>query len=120
MKYNEYIQELEDTLIEALETHDPKVVKKFLRTLTEAQSRDNNDILHSIELLAQQMSSFQKEMNTRFESMQKEMNVRFESIQKEMNARFESVDKRIGMMMWFIGIGFTVITVFMGLVQFIK
>ena len=29
MKYNEYIQELEDTLIEALETHDPKVVKKF-------------------------------------------------------------------------------------------
>ena len=113
---NEYLQELEDSLLQAIETHDPKIVRRFIRAFAEVQSRDRNDILHSIELLAQQMASNQKEMNTRFESMQKEMNTRFESV----DARFEAVDKRLGMMMWFIGIGFTIVTVFMGLIQFIN
>ena len=98
MNRAEYIQELEDSMLEAIEKQDPKAVKRFVRSLTAHSLRDRDDILHSIELLAQQMSSMQKNMDT----------------------RFESVDKRIGMLMWFIGIGFTVITVFMGLIQFIN
>ena len=50
------------------------------------------------------------DMNTRFEEMRTDMNARFEEMRIDMNARFEQVDKRFNMMMWFMGIGFTLIT----------
>ena len=66
--------------------------------------------------------ALQKEMNTRFEALQKEMNARFEALQKEMNARFEAVDKRFEAMekrltfiQWFIGIGFSLLTLIVAL-----
>ncbi|HOP28777.1 MAG TPA: hypothetical protein P5120_01895, partial [Spirochaetota bacterium] len=46
------------------------------------------------------------DMNSRFEQVDK----RFEDMRTDMNARFEQVDKRFNMMMWFMGIGFTLVT----------
>jgi len=90
------------------------------------------------ETMNNRFEALQKEMNARFETLQKEMNARFEALQKEMNARFEAVDKRFEAMdkrfeavekrfeamdkrfeamekrltfiQWFIGIGFSLLT----------
>jgi len=46
------------------------------------------------------------DMDKRFEQVDK----RFEEIRIDMDRRFEQVDKRFNMMMWFTGIGFTLVT----------
>ncbi|MEJ5301574.1 MAG: hypothetical protein WHS38_11360, partial [Thermodesulforhabdaceae bacterium] len=43
----------------------------------------------------------------RFESLQREMNARFEAMDK----RFESLERRLTFTQWFIGAGFTLITI---------
>ena len=40
----------------------------------------------------------------------KMMDKRFEEMQANIDRRFEQVDKRFSMMMWFMGIGFTLVT----------
>jgi len=74
------------------------------------------------ETMNNRFEALQKEMNARFETLQKEMNARFEALQKEMNARFEAVDKRFEAMekrltfiQWFIGIGFSLLTLIVAL-----
>lgn len=94
MRTEEYISELEDYFVEAIEKKDRKTIRRFIISVIESHDRNLHDVSHSIELLANQMSSFQREMNTRFE----ETNARFESIQREMNTRFEAVDKRFEIM----------------------
>jgi len=75
------------------------------------------------------------DMNTRFEQVDKrfedlrtDMNTRFEQVDNRftdmysiMVTRFEQVDKRFNMMMWFTGLGFTLVTVFLsGVIVFVK
>jgi chaperonin cofactor prefoldin len=95
------------------------------------------------ESLQREMNARFETMNNRFEALQKEMNARFEALQKEMNARFEAVDKRFEAMdkrfeamdkrfeamdkrfeamekrltfiQWFIGIGFSLLTLIVAL-----
>jgi DNA anti-recombination protein RmuC len=81
------------------------------------------------EALQKEMNARFETMNNRFEALQKEMNARFEALQKEMNARFEAVDKRFEAMdkrfeamekrltfiQWFIGIGFSLLTLIVAL-----
>jgi len=63
----------------------------------------------------------QKSVDKRFEDMQKYMDKRFEDMQKYMDRRFEDMqkymDKRFSQTQWLIGIGFTMITVFMALLR---
>lgn len=104
MTPSEKIKILQDEFLEAIETKKPEIARRFIIHLTEKQDRDKEDILHSIELLAQQMSSMQKDMNTRFEAVDKRFEAvdkrfeaadkRFEAMDKHMNQRFEAVDKR--------------------------
>ena len=56
-------------------------------------------------------------MDKRFEDMRTDMSNRFEQVDKrfedmrtDMSNRFEQVDRRFSMLMWFIGIGFTLVT----------
>jgi len=51
-----------------------------------------------------------EQVDRRFEEMRTDMNSRFEQVRADMNSRFEQVDKRFSMMMWFTGIGFTLVT----------
>jgi glutathione S-transferase len=46
-------------------------------------------------------------MEIRFEALQREMNARFEAMDK----RFESLERRLTFTQWFIGAGFTLITI---------
>jgi len=65
--------------------------------------------------------TLQREMNARFEAQDK----RFETLQREMNARFEAqekrfeaMDRRFSFLQWFIGIGFSVLTILLTLFRF--
>ncbi|GAB5045692.1 hypothetical protein [Thermodesulfovibrio sp. TK110] len=51
--------------------------------------------------------ALQREMNARFDATEK----RFEALQREMNARFDAMEKRLTFMQWFMGIGFTFISI---------
>ena len=51
---------------------------------------------------------------TRFKAAER----RFESRQREMTARFEAMDKRFVFLQWMIGLGFSLVTVFMGFLKF--
>ena len=54
----------------------------------------------------------------RFESLQREMNARFESLQRKMDARFQALEKRLNFMQWFMGIGFTILSLLIALFKF--
>jgi len=63
------------------------------------------------------MSNRFEQVDKRFEDMRVDMNIRFEQVDKrfedmrtDMSNRFEQVDRRFSMLMWFIGIGFTLFT----------
>jgi len=101
-------------------------VEEELRALREIEIARFEAAEKRFESLQREMNakfeSLQREMNARFEALQKEMNTRFEALQKEMNARFEAVDKRFEAMekrltfiQWFIGIGFSLLTLIVAL-----
>lgn len=131
------IEELQETLLETIKTKDPKLAKRFVVLLANNDERDKKDILHSIELLAMEMSANRKESNTHFEALQKEMNIRFESIQQEMSSnrketntrfealqkimdiRFEAIDKRFNQQNWLIGMMFTLLAILMTILNYI-
>ena len=51
-----------------------------------------------------------EQVDKRFEDLRTDMNRRFEDMRTDMSNRFEQVDRRFSMMMWFTGIGFTLVT----------
>jgi len=54
-----------------------------------------------------------EQIDKRFEQVDKrfeQVDKRFEDLRSDMNSRFEQVDRRFTMLMWFIGIGFTLVT----------
>jgi len=88
--------------------------------LYERMVRVEEELKHQRELILNVMKMMDKrfaEVDKRFEEMRSDMNMRFEQVDK----RFEQVDKRFedlrsdmnrrfSMLMWFIGIGFTLFT----------
>ena len=91
------------------------------------------------ETMNNRFEALQKEMNARFEALQKEMNARFEAVDKRfeamdkrfeamdkrfeavekrfeaMDKRFEAMEKRLTFIQWFIGIGFSLLTLIVAL-----
>ena len=126
MTSSEKMQILQDEFLEAIETRKPEIARRFLIHLTEKQDRDKEDILHSIELLAQQMSSMQKDMNTRFEAV----NTRFEAVDKRfeavdkrfeaMDRRFDDMNKRFTQLTWFLGVIFVALSLMMTIFKFLN
>lgn len=58
-----------------------------------------------------------EQADKRFEEMRSDMNNRFEQVDK----RFEQVDKKFTMLIWFMGFGFTLVTVFIsGLITILR
>ena len=57
-----------------------------------------------------------EQVDRRFEEMRSDMNSRFEQVDKrfeQVDRRFEDMDKRFNMMMWFTGLGLTIVTGFL-------
>ena len=95
----------------------------------EEELKHQRELIHEVlkmmdkrfEQVDKRFEEMRTDMNSRFEEMRSDMNNRFEEMYNNMNSRFEQVDKRFeythadmnrrfNMMMWFTGIGFTLIT----------
>jgi len=97
------LKEIELARFEAIEKRFEAVDKRF-----EALQREMNARFEAII----------REMNSRFEALQKETNARFEALQREMYARFQAIEKRLNFMQWFMGIGFTILSLLIALFKF--
>ena len=100
-------------------------VEEELRALREIESSRFEAIEKRFEALQREMNARFEAMDKRFEALQREMNARFEAmdkrfeaLQREMNARFEAMDRRLSFLQWFIGIGFSVLTILFTLFRF--
>ena len=91
----------------------------------EEELKHQRELIHEVlkmmdkrfEQVDKRFEELRNDMNTRFEQVDR----RFEELRADMNSRFEHIDKkfeythadmnrRFNMMMWFTGIGFTLIT----------
>ena len=79
-------------------------VEEELKALREIQ-------IAQFEAIEKRFEALQREMDKRFEAME----VRFEAIDK----RFEVIEKRLNFMQWFIGIGFTIVSILIALFSFV-
>ena len=75
-------------------------------------------IVDHIVQVEEELKALRQTMEIRFESMEKRFEARFESTEKRfearfeaINARFESIEKRFTILQWFMGIGFTIISI---------
>ena len=88
--------------------------------LYERMVRVEEELKHQRELILNVMKMMDKrfaevdkrfeQVDKRFEDLRSDMNRRFEDMRTDMSNRFEQVDRRFSMLMWFIGIGFTLVT----------
>ena len=94
-------------------------VEEELKALREIQIAQFEAIEKRFEALQREMDkrfeALQREMDKRFEAMEK----RFEALQREMDKRFEAIEKRLNFMQWFIGIGFTIVSILIALFSFV-
>ena len=90
-------------------------VEEELKALREmAQAR-----FEAIDKRFEAMDKRVEAMEKRFEALQREMDTGFEALQREMDTRFEVLEKRLNFMQWFMGAGFTVITILVTLFRFL-
>ncbi|MEJ5300182.1 MAG: hypothetical protein WHS38_04255 [Thermodesulforhabdaceae bacterium] len=90
-----------------------KALREIEAARFEAMERRFEALQREIDARSEAMEKRFEAMEKRFEALQREMDKRFEALQREMNARFEALDKRLTFTQWFIGIGFTMLTIAM-------
>ena len=91
----------------------------------EEELKHQRELIHEVlkmmdkrfEQVDKRFEELRNDMNTRFEQVDRrfeQVDTRFEELRADMNSRFEStnadMNRRFNMMMWFTGIGFTLIT----------
>ncbi len=125
----------EETLRPLVEKLVSEAVAKFVRE-NELRARELSlmerivRVEEELRALREIQLSMLREMNARFEAVDQRfeaMDKRFEALQREMDKRFEAMDKRFealekrfNFMQWFMGLGFTVLTVLMTLFRFLR
>ena len=117
----------EEALRPLIEKLVSEAVAKFVRE-NELRARELSlmervvRVEEELKALREIQLSMLREMNARFEALQREMDKRFEALDKRFEAldkRFEALEKRLNFMQWFIGLGFTILTVLMTLFRFL-
>jgi exonuclease VII large subunit len=99
-----------------------EVLKMMDKRFEEART-DSNARFEQVDKRFEQVDKRFEQVDKRFEEMRLDMNSRFEQVDKrfeemltDMNKRFEetnsNMNSRFNMMMWFMGLGFTIITAF--------
>ena len=91
---------------------------RFAEMLAHSNSRFEQ-VDKRFEQVDKRFEEMRTDMNSRFEQVDKrfeQVDKRFEEIRTDMNKRFEetnsNMNSRFNMMMWFMGLGFTIITAF--------
>lgn len=110
---------ISEKIDKALRENDAFQAKKL--SLVERIVRVEEELKALREIESTHFNALMREMNARFEAMDK----RFEALQREMNARFEAmekrfeaIEKRFSVIQWTIGIGFSFLTLIMGILKF--
>ncbi|MFN3396702.1 MAG: hypothetical protein ACK4Z9_07935 [Thermodesulfovibrionales bacterium] len=109
-------EELEKIVRTILETYFKGAIEEFVRK-NEERAKELS-LIERIIRVEEELKSLREIESARFEATEK----RFEALQREMNARFEAMDKRFeaiekrfSFMQWFMGIGFTIISILIAL-----
>ena len=93
--------------------------------LRERTIRVEEELRHQRELMMEMFANMKTQfayIEKRFEHVDKrfeQVDKRFEDLRADMNTRFEQVDKKFSMMMWFTGIGLSLVTTFITTVMVI-
>ncbi len=92
---------MEEELTEAIEKKDKESIRHFLRLLLQQVELKNDAEEKSDKIFSELVN-----IRTDIKAILEVMNARFEAIDR----RFEDMNKRFTMMMWFVGILFTLTT----------
>jgi len=119
VRVEEELKHQRDLIHEVLKMMDKRFeqVEKRFEQVDKRFEELRNDMNSRFEQVDKRFEEMRTDMNTRFEQVDR----RFEELRADMNSRFEHIDKkfeythadmnrRFNMMMWFTGIGFTLIT----------
>ena len=107
------ITQLKEELIPIIKTIVHEELKANITANIEEFIRQNElwakelSLIERIVRVEEGLKAFRQTMEVRFESMEKRFEARFEAI----DARFESMEKRFITLQWFMGIGFTIISI---------
>ncbi len=99
-----------------------EIIKSLVAEQVEAYVREHEIKAKEFSLL-ERIIRVEEELKAQREiiaSLQREMNARFEALQREMDKRFESVEKRLLFLQWFMAGGFTLISVLITIINFLK
>jgi len=71
------------------------------------------EFIRQNELRAKELSLLERivRVEEELKALRQTMEIRFESMEKRFEARFESMEKRFTALQWFMGIGFTIISI---------
>ncbi len=106
------------------QTYDMELRERTIRV--EEELRHQRELM--MEMFANMKTQFAyiekrfEHVDKRFEHVDKrfeQVDKRFEDLRADMNTRFEQVDKKFSMMMWFTGIGLSLVTTFITTVMVI-
>ena len=114
---------------EALQREMDKRFEALQREMDKRFEALQREMDKRFEAIEKRFEALQREMNKRFEAMEKrfealqrEMDKRFEAMEVRFEAidkRFEAIEKRLNFMQWFIGIGFTIVSILIALFSFV-
>ena len=80
----------------------------------EEELKHQRDLIHEVlKMMDKRFEQVEKrfeQVDKRFEEMRSDMNSRFEQVDKRFEYTHADMNRRFNMMMWFTGIGFTLIT----------
>ena len=101
----ELIPLIKSVVHEELKANITANIEEFIRQ-NELRAKELS-LIERIVRVEEELKALRQTMEIRFESMEKRFEARFEAI----NARFESMEKRFTALQWFMGIGFTIISI---------
>jgi len=101
----ELIPLIKSVVHEELKANITANIEEFIRQ-NELRAKELS-LIERIVRVEEELKALRQTMEIRFESMEKRFEARFEAI----DARFESMEKRFTALQWFMGIGFTIISI---------
>ena len=102
------------TTISQLKEELTPIIKSMIQDEVQANIKANvEEFIRQNELRAKELSLLERivRVEEELKALRQTMEIRFESMEKRFEARFESIEKRFTSLQWFMGIGFTIISI---------
>jgi len=109
-----YMNNNTQTTITQLKEELIPIIKSVVHEELKANITVNiEEFIRQNELRAKELSILERivRVEEELKALRQTMEIRFESMEKRFEARFESMEKRFTALQWFMGIGFTIISI---------